>query len=72
MNTDINNNHQLPEPIQSYQDAGDFTDTNSISGNMTDLSTDFMNDKDIWEGLLTDAGFWMSEGKFLSDNTFLY
>ncbi|KAB8304041.1 hypothetical protein EYC80_005387 [Monilinia laxa] len=72
MNTDINNNHQAPEPIQNYQDSGDFTDTNSISGSMTDLSTDFMNDKDIWEGLLTDAGFWMSEGKLLSDNTLLY
>ncbi|KAJ8070918.1 hypothetical protein OCU04_001277 [Sclerotinia nivalis] len=72
MNTTINISHRVSGPIGAYQDTGDFADTNSITDSTTDFSTDLLKDKEIWEGLLTDVRFWMSEGNFLSDNTLLH
>ncbi|KAF7922330.1 uncharacterized protein EAE97_011072 [Botrytis byssoidea] len=69
MNTDVGTSYQVPRPLQSYQDTGESTDTTSINGSTPNFSTDLLHDKEIWDGLLTDAGFWMSEGNLLSDNS---
>ncbi|KAF7940566.1 uncharacterized protein EAE98_000693 [Botrytis deweyae] len=69
MNTDVGTSCHVPKPVQSHQDAGELTDTTSINGSTPDFSTDLLHDKEIWDGLLTDAGFWMSEGNLLSDNS---
>ncbi|KAM0158761.1 hypothetical protein ACHAPG_003937 [Botrytis cinerea] len=66
MNTDVGTSYQIPRPMQ---DTGELTDATSINGSTPDFSTDLLNDKEIWDGLLTDAGFWMSEGNILSDNS---
>ncbi|TGO82981.1 hypothetical protein BPOR_0723g00020 [Botrytis porri] len=68
MNTDVGTSYQVPRPLQSHQDTGESTDTTSINGSTPDFSTDLLHDKEIWDGLLTDAGFWMSEGNLLPDN----
>lgn len=69
MNTDVGTSYQVPRPLQSYQDTGELTDSTSINGSTPDFSTELLHDKEIWDGLLTDAGFWMSEGNLLSDNS---
>ncbi|KAF7960213.1 hypothetical protein EAE96_001811 [Botrytis aclada] len=69
MNTDAGTSFHAPRSLQSYQDTGELTDTTSINGSTPDFSTDLLHDKEIWDGLLTDAGFWMSEGNLLSDNS---
>ncbi|TGO52936.1 hypothetical protein BCON_0132g00030 [Botryotinia convoluta] len=69
MNADVGTSYQVPRPLQSYQDTAESTDTTSINGSTPDFSTDLLHDKEIWDGLLIDAGFWMSEGNLLSDNS---
>lgn len=65
INTDTNTSRQDSGFIRTSHNNGDFADTNSLNGSTTDFSTDLMHDKEIWEGLLTDVGFWMSEGNNL-------
>ncbi|CAD6457588.1 a2cb6896-4ef5-4347-90c3-210530571b3f [Sclerotinia trifoliorum] len=72
MNTANHTIRQIPETTGPYQDTEDFAETNSITDSTTDFSTDTSDDKEIWEGLLADVGFWMSEGNFLSDNILLH
>lgn len=72
MNSTINTTHWVPETIEPYQDTEDFAETNSLTDSTTDFKTDLSADKEIWEGLLTDVGFWLSEGNFLLDNTVLH
>ncbi|TGO36932.1 hypothetical protein BHYA_0111g00320 [Botrytis hyacinthi] len=69
INTDVGTSYQVHRPLQSYQDTGELTDTTSINGSTPDFSTGLLHDKEIWDGLLTYAGFWMSEGNLLSDNS---
>ncbi|TGO25465.1 hypothetical protein BPAE_0079g00110 [Botrytis paeoniae] len=65
----------IPTSLGSLQNrlntdvGGELTDTTSINGSTPDFSTDLLHDKEIWDGLLTDAGFWMNEGNLLSDNS---
>ncbi|KAF7885224.1 hypothetical protein EAF00_011042 [Botryotinia globosa] len=69
MNAGVGTSYQVPRPLHSYQDTGELTGTTSINGSTPDFSTGLLHDKEIWDGLFTDAGFWMSEGNLLSDNS---
>lgn len=69
-NDPINPITQAPSAARIPEDlTADFASNSSIAGSQTDFGAHLLNDRDMWEGLLADAGFWMpvSEGIFLSD-----
>ncbi|PQE23767.1 aldo keto reductase protein [Rutstroemia sp. NJR-2017a BBW] len=60
LNADANPVNQAARTVPGVRDEDTRLDT--------DLNLHLTTDKDIWETLFTDAGFWMSEGMFPNDN----
>jgi hypothetical protein len=64
-----NNNDLNADANPVNQAAGTVPgDRDGEAGLDPDLNLNLTNDKDTWETLFTDAGFWMSEGMFPNDN----
>jgi hypothetical protein len=56
-------------PVDSTITVGERAEANMPTESQADFGTDLFADKDMWESLFADAGFWAGERMFFGENS---